>query len=47
VGKHLVNAVNKFEEARRRLDKFSFKLDQIEGQPSLPFKEKEDEIKNS
>ena len=40
VGKHLVNAVNKFEEARRRLDKFSFKLDQIEGQPSLPFKEK-------
>jgi DNA recombination protein RmuC len=47
VGKHLVNAMNKFEEARRRLDKFSFKLDQIESQPSLPFKEKEDEIKNS
>jgi DNA recombination protein RmuC len=43
VGKHLVNAVNKFEEARRRLDKFSFKLDQIESQPSLPFKEKEGE----
>ncbi len=41
VGKHLVNAMNKFEEARRRLDKFSFKLDQIENQPSLPFKEKE------
>ncbi|HMK77387.1 MAG TPA: DNA recombination protein RmuC [Thermodesulfobacteriota bacterium] len=40
VGKHLINAVNKFEEARRRLDKFSFKLDQIESQPSLPFKEK-------
>jgi len=40
VGKHLINAVNKFEEARRRLDKFSFRLDQIESQPSLPFKEK-------
>ncbi len=47
VGKHLINAMNKFEEARRRLDKFSFKLDQIEGQPSLPFKEKEGERKNS
>jgi DNA recombination protein RmuC len=47
VGKHLTNALNKFEEARRRLDKFSFKLDQIEGQPSLPFKEKQDETKNS
>ncbi len=40
VGRHLTNAMNKFEEARRRLDKFSFKLDQIENQPSLPFKEK-------
>ncbi len=47
VGKHLINAMNKFEEARRRLDKFSFKLDQIEGQPSLPFKEKEGERENS
>jgi len=47
VGKHLINAMNKFEEARRRLDKFSFKLDQIEGQPSLPFKEKGDERGNS
>jgi DNA recombination protein RmuC len=40
VGKHLINALNKFEEARRRLDKFNLKLDQIESQPSLPFKEK-------
>lgn len=47
VGKHLINAMNKFEEARRRLDKFSFKLDQIESQPSLPFKEKLDERKSS
>jgi DNA recombination protein RmuC len=47
VGKHLLNAMNKFEEARRRLDKFSFKLEQIESQPSLPFKEKQDETKNS
>lgn len=47
VGKHLTNALNKFEEARRRLEKFSFKLDQIESQPSLPFKEKQEEAKNS
>ncbi len=47
VGKHLSNALNKFEEARRRLDKFSFKLEQIESQPSLPFKEKQDEPKIS
>lgn len=47
VGKHISNAMNKFEEARRRLDKFSFKLEQIESQPSLPFKEKQGELKNS
>jgi len=40
VGKHLTNALNKFEEARRRLDKFNFRLEQIDGQPSLPLKEK-------
>ncbi len=45
VGKHVSNAMNKFEEARRRLDKFTFKLEQIESQPSLPFKEKEGEGK--
>ena len=47
VGKHITNALNKFEEARRRLDKFNFKLDQIESQPSLPFKEKQGEEKGS
>ena len=47
VGKHITNALNKFEEARRRLDKFNFKLDQIESQPSLPFKEKQGEGKAS
>ena len=41
VGRHLANAQNKFEEARRRLDKFNFKLEQIESQPSLPLKEKQ------
>jgi len=46
VGRHLTNALNKFEEARRRLDKFNFKLEQIESQPSLPLKEKQGEIKN-
>lgn len=40
VGKHISNAINKFEEARRRLDKFNFKLEQIENQPSLPLSEK-------
>jgi hypothetical protein len=32
--------MNKFEEARRRLDKFNFKLEQIESQPSLSLDEK-------
>lgn len=36
IGKHIANATNKFEDARRRLDKFSLKLEQIESQPSLP-----------
>jgi len=40
VGKHIVNALNKFEEARRRLDKFNFKLEQIESQPALPSQDK-------
>lgn len=43
VGRHISNAMNKFEEARRRLDKFTFRLEQIESQPSLPFKEKLEE----
>ena len=47
VGRHLTNALNKFEEARRRLDRFNFKLEQIESQPSLPLKEKQEEAKNS
>ena len=40
IGKHMTNAMSKFEDARRRLDKFNLKLEQIESQPSLPFKEK-------
>ena len=40
VGRHLTNAVNKYEEARRRLDKFSFRLEQIENQPVLPLPER-------
>ncbi len=47
VGTHLTNAMNKFEEARRRLDKFSFKLEQVESQPSLPLLEKGIESKDS
>jgi len=40
VGKHLSNALNKFEDSRRRLDKFTFKLEQIENKPSLTPEEK-------
>jgi DNA recombination protein RmuC len=40
VGKHLTNALNKFEESRRHLDKFTFKLEQIENKPSLTPEEK-------
>ena len=47
VGTHLTNAVNKFEEARRRLDRFSLKFEQAETQPSLPFVEKGNESKES
>ncbi len=46
VGKHITNAMNKYEEARRRLDKFGFKLEQIESQPALPLPEKGNESKN-
>ncbi len=41
VGTHLTNALNRFEEARRRLDRFSLKFEQAESQPSLPLIEKE------
>src|SRR3989304_4736596 len=47
VGKHITNAMNKFEEARRRLDKFNFKLEQIESQPSLFLDEKKMKTENS
>ncbi|NWG04807.1 MAG: DNA recombination protein RmuC [Syntrophaceae bacterium] len=40
IGKHIVNAMNKFEDSKRRLDKFSLKLERIESQPSLPLLEK-------
>lgn len=46
VGKHITNAMNKYEEARRRLDKFGFKLEQIESQPALPLAEIRNESKN-
>ncbi len=47
VGRHITNAMNKFEEARRRLDKFNFKLEQIESQPSLFLDEKKMKTENS
>jgi DNA recombination protein RmuC len=46
VGKHIANAMNKFEDSRRRLDKLSLKLEQIESQPSLPLLDKKIESKD-
>jgi len=46
VGKHLNNALSKFDDARKKLDKFNFKLEQIEGQPSLPLLDKKIESKD-
>jgi DNA recombination protein RmuC len=40
VGKHINDAGNRFDEARSRLEKFGFKLEQIEKQPPLIGKEK-------
>jgi DNA recombination protein RmuC len=41
VGKHISDAGNRFDEARSRLEKFGFRLEQIESQPSLPLKKNE------
>ncbi|MEI9476432.1 MAG: DNA recombination protein RmuC [Deltaproteobacteria bacterium] len=40
VGKHIIDARNRYDEAKSRLEKFGFKLEQIENQPpvSLPDK---------
>ena len=45
-GKHIANAMSKFEDARRRMDRFCLKLDQIERQPSLPYLDKNIESKD-
>jgi DNA recombination protein RmuC len=47
VGRHINDARNRFDEARARLEKFSFKLEQIESQPSLSLERKEAETKDS
>jgi DNA recombination protein RmuC len=47
VGRHINDARNRFDEARARLEKFSFKLEQIESQPSLSLERKEAEAKDS
>jgi DNA recombination protein RmuC len=47
VGKHITDARNRFDEARTRLEKFSFRLEQIESQPALPLQEKPLEPKDS
>jgi len=46
IGKHITNAMSKFEDARRRMDRFYLKLDQIERQPSLPYLDKNIESKD-
>ncbi len=43
VGRHMTNAMNKYEEARRRLDKFGFKLEQIESEPGVTLLPKRNE----
>ena len=45
VGRHITDARNRFEEARGRLEKFTFRLEQIENQPLLPLQEKTVEAK--
>jgi DNA recombination protein RmuC len=40
VGRHITDARNRFDEARGRLEKFTFRLEQIENQPVLPLQEK-------
>ena len=40
VGKHIIDARNRFDEARIRLEKFSFKLEQIESQPGVSLPDK-------
>jgi DNA recombination protein RmuC len=47
VGKHITDARNRFDEARARLEKFCFRLEQIESQPSLSLHEKIDENRES
>lgn len=44
VGRHMTNAMNKYEEARRRLDKFGFKLEQIENEPVLALSQGRNEV---
>jgi DNA recombination protein RmuC len=46
VGKHLNNALSKFDDARKKLDKYGYKLEQIENQPSLPLPDKKIEPKD-
>jgi DNA recombination protein RmuC len=41
VGRHVTDARNRFDEARSHLEKFSFKLEQIESQSPLPLPEDE------
>ena len=45
VGRHITDARNRFDEARGRLEKFTFRLEQIENQPLSPLQEKTVEAK--
>ncbi len=42
VGRHITDARNRFDEAKGRLEKFSFRLEQIGSQPVLPLIKKEE-----
>ncbi len=42
VGRHITDARNRFDEAKGRLEKFSFRLEQIGSGPALPLAEKKE-----
>lgn len=47
IGTHLVNAKSKFDEAEKRLDKFSDKLEQIHGHDTVQLPSPEAEVKEN
>lgn len=44
VGRHITDARNRFDEAKGRLEKFSFRLEQIESQPASTLADKKEQM---